>query len=419
MRFLIKTLGWLLTLAVLAAAVFAVLLLLDSRPLVPEAHTLTAAERTWARQWLHEARPGGMKDGASATLTLSETEANVLAAALIDRIGRGRVAVRFEDKRARAAASLGLPWDPRGSFLNVEITVVGTSGLPRIERARVAGLPLPGGLAQTLTDRLMGALDQSHLLQRVDLKPAQMRLTYQWHRDALETLGSGLVSPEERARLLHYQEALAEYGRGRRRGQSFQLADLLSHLLSEARRRAPADPVQENRAAILALAAYTNGRTVRPLEDRSGRAAAAPQMIFHRVLLRGRRDLAQHFMTSAAVVTQGGNALSDLLGLFKEIADSSGGSGFSFADLAADRAGTRFAERTTGDRDGALAIQAFAQRDLREDDFMPAIDGLPEGLSQDAFAAAFRDTKSAAYQRLLDHIERRIDARALYRSPEG
>jgi hypothetical protein len=50
---------------------------------------------------------------------------------------------------------------------------------------------------------------------------------------------------------------------------------------------------------------------------------------------------------------------------------------------------------------------------------MPAIDGLPEGLSQDAFAAAFRDTKSAAYQRLLDHIERRIDARALYRSPEG
>ena len=420
MRLLFKSLGWLLTLAVLATAVFVVLMVLDRRPLVPEAQPLTDAKRTWARQWLHDARPRGMKDGAGATLTLSEEEANVLAAYLIDQVGRGRVKVRIEDNRAQAAASLGLPWDPGGSFLNAEFTVAGTAGLPRIEQARVVGLPLPGGLLQTLADRLMNALDRSHLLQRVDFKPKQMQLTYQWHRNALETLGSGLLSSEDLERLLYYQGALSEYGKGRGLSQSFQLADLLSHLLTVAHNQAGgADPVQENRAVILALAAYTNVRTVRPVGDASGRAADAPRTIFHRVLLRGRRDLAQHFMTSAAVVTQGGNALSDLVGLFKEIADSRGGSGFSFADLAADRAGTRFAERATGDRAGALATQTFAQKGLREDDFMPAIDGLPEGLSQDAFAASFQDTKSPAYRRLVDHIERRIDARALYRSPEG
>ena len=418
MRLLIKTLGWLLTVAVLAATAAAVLLFLDSGPLVPEERTLTAAEQAWANKWLQGVRRKGMKDGARGTLTLSEAEANVLAAYLIDRLGQGRAAVRIEDNRARVAASLSLPWDRSGSFLNLEITVVGTDRLPRIEQARVAGLSLPGGLVQTLADRLMGALDRSGLLQRVELMPNQMRLTYEWHRDALETLGSGLVSAEERARLLHYQGALADYGRGRRRGQSFELADLLSHLLTEAHRLAPSDPVQENRAAILALAAYTNGRTIRSLEKASGLESVPPGS-FHRVLLRGRSDLAQHFMTSAAVASQGGDALSDLLGLYKEIADSKGGSGFSFADLAADRAGTRFAQQATSDREVALAVQIFAQQGLREDDFMPAIEGLPEGLSRDAFAAAFRDTNSAAYRRLLDHIDRRIDARPFYRSPEG
>ena len=418
MRLLIKALGWLLTLTVLAATAAAVLLFLDSGPLVPEERTLTAAEQAWANEWLHGVRRKGMKEGARVTLTLSQAEANLLAAYLIDRLGQGRAAVRIEDNRARVAASLSLPWDRSGSFLNLEVTVVGTGRLPRIEQARVAGLSLPGGLVQTLADRLVGALDRSGLLQRVDLMPNQVRLTYEWHRDALETLGSGLVSAEERARLMHYQGALADYGRGRRRGQSFELADLLSHLLTEAHRLAPPDPVQENRAAILALAAYTNGRTIRSLEKASGLESVPPGS-FHRVLLRGRSDLAQHFMTSAALTSQGGDALSELLGLYKEVADSRGGSGFSFADLASDRAGTRFAQQATGDREGALAVQIFAQQGLREDDFMPAIEGLPEGLSQDAFAASFGDTHSAAYRRLLDAIDRRIDARPIYRSPEG
>ncbi|MFZ0789076.1 MAG: hypothetical protein WAM94_05575, partial [Chromatiaceae bacterium] len=131
MRLLIKTLGWLLTLAVLAATAATVLLFLDSGPLVPEERTLTAAEQAWANEWLHGVRRKAMKDGARGTLTVSEAEANVLAAYLIDRLGQGRAAVRIEDNRARAAASLGLPWDPNGSFLNLEITVVGTDRLPR------------------------------------------------------------------------------------------------------------------------------------------------------------------------------------------------------------------------------------------------------------------------------------------------
>lgn len=421
MHFLIKILGGLFTLAALAAAAFAVLLLNDSRPLVPEERTPTAAERAWAAQWLRAASPRGLRDGELVTLTLSESEANTLGAYLVDRLGQGRFAIQLHDNRAQAAASLGLPWDPDGSFLNLELTIVGTPGLPRIEGARIAGVPLPGGLVQTLADRWMGTLDESGLLHQVDLEPGRMRLTYEWRRDALEKLSSGLIPAEERARLVHYQNALVQYSRDARREQSLQLADLLTHLLDTASGRGPgSDPVTENRALILALAAYTNGRSIRQLGDPATQepAAARPE-IFHRVLLRGRRELAQHFMSSAALASQTGNAFSDLVGLFKEASDSRGGSGFSFADFAANRAGTRFAERATQDAGSAVAVQDFARKGLTEDDFMPSIEDLPEGLSQDAFAVSIHDTNGAAYRSLVERIERRIDAGALFRFPEG
>ncbi len=419
MRFILKTLIWLLTLAVLAVAALAVLVFLDSRPLVPKDRTLSADERAWAREWLHAVRPRGMKEGERMTLTLSESEANVLGAYLIDKLGEGRIAVRLDDNRARLAASLGLPWDPKGSFVNLELAVTGSEPLPKIEGARLAGVPLPGGLLQTLADRLIRALDQSQVLQGVVLKPDLALLTYEWHPHALEHVGSGLVSPEERARMIRYQGILARDGEGRPRGQPIPLADLLSQLLLEAGNRAPdgqANPVAENRAAILALAAYTNRRTVRDPADLGSKTRTIP---FRAVALRGRTDLAQHFMTSAALAAQGGDALSDLLGLFKEIRDSDGGSGFSFADLAADRAGTRFAHLATGNRAGALAVQGFAQQGLAEDDIMPPIDGLPEGIGKHAFAVDYRDTKSPAYRAIADRIERRIERLTLHRREGG
>lgn len=421
---LIKLLTWLLTLAAIAVALFGVLVVLDSRPLVPQDRTLTAAERAWAKGWLRAARPRGLQEGERTTLALSESEANILGSYLIDKLGDGRIAVRLQDNRARLAASLGLPWDPKGSFVNLELGLVGTERLPRIEKARLAGLPLPGGLAQRLADRLVGALDRSDLLHSVALKPDLVLLTYEWHRHALERVGSGLVSAEERARMLRYQALLVGYADRRPKGKPIALSDLLSHLLFEARYqgtqagRAPAggDPAAENRAVILALAAYANRRTVR---DPADRGEGVPAIAFRTVELRGRRDLAQHFISSAALAAQGGDALADLLGLFKELGDSQGGSGFSFADLAADRAGTRFAQLATGDRRGALLVQAAAQQGLGVDDIMPPIDGLPEGIGKARFAADYQDTKSPAFRAIAERIERRIDRLTLHRAQGG
>ncbi len=120
-------------------------------------------------------------------------------------------------------------------------------------------------------------------------------------------------------------------------------------------------------------------------------------------------------MTSAALTIQGSDTLSGLVGWYKEMSDANGGSGFSFADMAANRAGIHLAQLATSNQEGARRVQRIAVQGLTEDDFMPAIDGLPEGMDQRAFKTHFGRAKKDEYQKVMTHIDRRIDASRLYR----
>src|SRR5690606_13223016 len=95
----------------------------------------------------------------------------------------------------------------------------------------------------------------------------------------------------------------------------------------------------------------------------------------------GRRDLARHFCLSAALSAIANESLSNLIGRFKEQADAVGGSGFSFVDLMADQAGSRLGEKATKDKDSALRTQRALAKKPKVEDYMPTIEGLPEGLS--------------------------------------
>ena len=83
---------------------------------------------------------------------------------------------------------------------------------------------------------------------------------------------------------------------------------------------------------------------------------------------------------SGALTVVSAVAPSDAAGLLKEELDADGGSGFSFGDLLADRAGTTFASVATRDEASAAAIQARLAGGFRVDDFFPPADGLPEGI---------------------------------------
>ena len=130
--------------------------------------------------------------------------------------------------------------------------------------------------------------------------------------------------------------------------------------------------------------------------------------------LMGRRDLALHFLVSAAVTVSAGGGMADLLGVFKEMADAQGGSGFSFADLAADQAGVRLAKLAMGSLN-ARSLQQRMNQELKETDFMPRVDQLPVSIMELEFERRYRDLDSATYKIVDDEIERRIAECRIYK----
>ena len=102
------------------------------------------------------------------------------------------------------------------------------------------------------------------------------------------------------------------------------------------------------------------------------RPAAAPI-----AAIQGRDDLWSHFLVSAYLTVRLGPVAAEAMGLAKEMADARNGTGFSFADLAADIAGIRFANAV---RSGKLQVATLARR-FDSADYVPSIAGLPEELT--------------------------------------
>lgn len=147
-------------------------------------------------------------------------------------------------------------------------------------------------------------------------------------------------------------------------------------------------------------------RAVEPDDERAIRLAALGQPT-----LRGRRDLAQHFFVSAHLAAIAGTQVATASGLAKEMSDSAGGSGFSFADMTANRAGILFA--------GGLVNKRFSLATLSDQftvaKFMPNVDGLPEGLTAAEMLAQFGPQTDDRFRRELDKIDQRLMQLSTYR----
>jgi uncharacterized protein YfiM (DUF2279 family) len=171
--------------------------------------------------------------------------------------------------------------------------------------------------------------------------------------------------------------------------------------------------VAENRALLLVLGTVMNRSSIFRLvggdpED------VGPMHYYVHWTLAGRNDLAQHFAISAAIAVAGGSVLADAIGAYKELDDSRGGSGFSFPDLLADRAGVELAEAAIGEQAGG--VQGVMSADgLEESDFMPSMHDLPEGIMEIEFMQRYRDLDDARYGYVKKEIDTRIALLPLHR----
>jgi hypothetical protein len=213
-----------------------------------------------------------------------------------------------------------------------------------------------------------------------------------------------------------YYSRLVELGDALKQSRRISLTDFMGSLFKLAEERSAfGDPVEENRALILALAMYFgDDRFERIIGSvRTGELESFYPETEH-VTLEARHDWVQHFITSAGLAVAGGRGITYVIGEAKEIIDTDGPEGFAFTDIAADRTGIRFAEVATRSAESARRLQRALAGFPVEADFFPRVGDLPEGLDEAQFKRLYGDVNTAAYLALIGEIDRRIASVALY-----
>ncbi len=424
-----------LTLLLLLATVLALLavLLLQSTPLLSDTGQLNAAAVRNSQQLFNNLNQSMRDPGQQLVIQTNADELNA-AFALASRTLPG-----FQGKTQINPAGLTIlmtmPLDLLSYrlYINADIQIEPSDGPLQVRQVQLGRLTLPGdmalGLLGWVADQLWGPGEGAALLAKVrsvtvqqDAVKVELSKSEGFSLSQLKLSGVSLYkqwfsSDEQTALIEHYYAlALAHSQQQAATQSSYSLISYLQVLLREADRRSkdtPEQAVRENQAVILALAQLLGGRNLQLLVNE---VKTNPQGKMPRVTLARRPDLQQHFVYSATLHVLGNQRLSSAVGEAKELLDSlNGGSGFSFVDLLADRAGIRFARLAGASAQSARAVQQFfALQDRTEQELFPNKSRLPEGLPQAMFEQQYQSIDSAIYQQMVAEIDRRLNALPLY-----
>ncbi|MEW6019998.1 MAG: hypothetical protein AB1760_18220, partial [Pseudomonadota bacterium] len=353
------------------------------------------------------------------SIPLDEAELNRLLNYAVELRRVSGISAELTPGLATLTATLQVPPNPYGEFLNVTAEVAEAPNGVRIVGLRLGSLPLPGFLADWTARQAHRWLrrDETYAtladaFSQVSFEENHATLDYRWEPELLTQLerksADLLIAPEDQARMLAYAERLDNLLKPRPHGSRVPLADVLPPLLAAP--PAADDVAAENRAALTALGAYLSGISLTKLLEGDSRSIRRAPRIH--LTLHGRRDFAEHFVISAALTVNGGSRLANAIGLIKEEEDARRGSGFSFTDLAANRAGVRLGDAAVDAAAPQLRQRLAAARN--DADLMPDFRDLPEFMPQAEFDRRFGPVGGPRYQAVIDRIDARLDAHPLH-----
>jgi hypothetical protein len=417
MRFVSKII-LVLVIAIPLAAAWSLYLAVDREPMVRRAAEITPANIQRAKQIIEQNNPRRLRSGNRQSVTIAQQDLDLAVNYLAHFYANGSARLILRNDKAELTASLRPPRVPLIFYFNVTAVLIEGAPTPHFEQFRVGRLEIPGfiadGLVKRVLIRILGedAIEAAvQSIKQVDLKNGQLAIAYEWQSKLRDKLRSVVISPDDQERLHAYHERLALISKAPK-AKSVSLTELMVAMfeLAEVRSR-QGGGAAENRAAILVLVFYVTGQ---PLGKILPAANDWPQPVGQTVTLNGRDDMAKHFIVSAALASNAGGPLSDAVGLYKEIEDSRGGSGFSFNDIAADRAGTRFGEFAASGSSVRQLQQKFSAG-ISEKDIMPATQDLPEFMPEAELKRRFGGVDAPEYKKMMAEIERRVAALPFYR----
>jgi len=393
---------------------------LEPAPRVEVADTLTHQDIDRARKIIAQNDPYRLKADALHTLSLSEKDLSLAANYLIRNMGSGGAIIKLLPDQLKLQASIRLPENPVNPYLNLDLTLTETQGKATISELHIGQLPVPGRFADFVLVEIVQYLLHNedrqlikNTIKKLSFSNGYMHIVYKWKPELIAKVKSHLISPEDQERIRSYYSKMTELTRQPGLKHRSSVMYIMRPLFAHAQLRSKkGDPVAENRAALIVLAAY-----VMPGKFNALMPAMSDLPLPRRYVLtlERRKDFVEHFVGSAALAVTGDAKLADAIGLYKEVADSKGRSGFSFTDLAADRAGARFGEIATASVSQAQIVQQLLASGAAEEDLIPKIRDLPENMPEQEFKKRFGEIGSPAFNKLKEQIEQRISACRLYR----
>ena len=375
-----------------------------------------------ARKILHEGSK--TKPDEIGIIELSEADLNLAGNYLLNRYSKSAVHIELKNNKLRFTVTMALPENRLGKYLNISFRLGNIEGndLPVITKFKAGKLLLPAKLAAFVIDTIIqhSSLNEYFILATRPIKAAKidqqkLTITYYPNKDTLIQARNFLTHTGDNSALNIYQQKLADIVANHDPAWRLSLAELLRPLFELAYQRSTLETaIDENRIVISAINDYVNKQETKKLLSTPEAAPAATGQQYSAFLYK-RIDLAQHFIGSAALTASVNKQAAQIAGEEKELSDAQqGGSGFSFIDLAADKAGTRFGEMATSSPENARKMQKAMSGIKDYSDFMPDPRDLPEHMNEADFKRRFESVNSPVYQEVSKQIDARISATPIY-----
>ncbi|WFP51177.1 hypothetical protein PL263_03910 [Methylomonas sp. EFPC3] len=397
------------------AALLAVLLLfaIDDSPLPSLNQGLTRDDIQRAKQLL-QVRPE--ERSQLKTVNLDQKDLNIATSYLLDHFVENTTQVHFGQDRIDCQIAVFVPETLFGHYLDFSFSVRQLNDSIRLKSFKVGEISIPDPAANLLIPALVTHTPLNDYWQvltqyvkNVQIGPQTLEISYLGSiADAAKQL---VIRKHAEYPNLHlYQQQINDIVNRHDPDWRLSLIELLQPLFATAYQNTPeADAIQENRAIIIAVASYIYKRDLRRfLPVGLVYSKEYPVFAYKRV------DIPQHFIASALLAAVDASLLGERMGVDKELGDARQGSGFSFIDLSADMAGSRFGRMAIASQTKARLLQKLMAETKDYSAIIPEVQDLPEHMDEMDFKQRFERVGSKRYQEVISEIDKRLDDLPLY-----
>ena len=425
-------------LSFIALSIALTLLVLQSSPHIKGVHQIDTHFATENKKTLQRIVQTIKSNSQPVILRVTQNEIDGLSALGHRAIPQLASDVLLIENKGFFRFSIELPLPSFIRFLNIDLTLITSQTGLALDTAYIGGLPIPGNWLIALVELLSNTYINKEfgtslltIVSEVNISPSRLQINIQMPDDlnnnSQSTKASLLALRDQLAlfgdveNIRFYHQSLLDFIDNDVKDKS--LTVYIAYMFSVAKKRstlltAPT-AVAENKAALTALVLYfctdKFELLIGNVSNYSSKQTLQRLALQRSVTLRSRVDIQKHFIYSVALQLFGNSNASDAIGELKEFLDANkGGSGFSFADLMADRAGTRLAMISTHTNKSALLVQERLAKINSESAIIPRLVGLPEGINQQAFEKHYQNITSTNYISMLSHIDAQLLQIPLY-----